>query len=119
MGAAFFIVPFINATVRSGTMEEKQLIFNSMLFNKAHLSVPSTKRGHKLGEEETIVTQAVRQVTNIKNRQTKAQDAAMETLEIKILEDNMLNDNALIFCLESGSINPNIAGLVANKLMAK
>ena len=35
MGAAFFIVPFINATVRSGTMEEKQLVFNSMLTDKS------------------------------------------------------------------------------------
>lgn len=31
MGAAFFIVPFVNATTRTGTKEEKELIFKSML----------------------------------------------------------------------------------------
>lgn len=35
MGAAFFIVPFVNAVTRSGTLEEKYLLFNAMLNHKA------------------------------------------------------------------------------------
>jgi hypothetical protein len=31
MGAAFFVIPFINAITRSGTIEEKNLVFSSML----------------------------------------------------------------------------------------
>ena len=34
-GATFYIVPFVNAITRSGTAEEKELIFNSMLKFKA------------------------------------------------------------------------------------
>ena len=34
-GFTFYIVPFVNAITRSGTLEEKELVFNSMLFHKA------------------------------------------------------------------------------------
>ena len=77
IGAAFYIVPFINAVTRSGTQEEKELLFNSMLTFKAFEIIPSTKRGCK-GQTEKLVEQAVRTVTNVKNRQTKLQTAAFD-----------------------------------------
>ena len=119
MGAAFFIAPFVNAMVRSGTQEEKELLFNSMLNFKAFIQVPSTKRGHTFGEMERIVDQAVRTCTNVKNRQTKAQDTGMELLEDLIESNNMMEHKVLLFLLEPGEIDRNIAGLVANKIMAK
>lgn len=119
MGAAFYIAPFVNAMVRSGSLEEKELLFNSMLKHKAFQQIPSTKRGHKLGEMETIVDQALRVATNVKNRQTKAQDAAMELIEHRIEEKNMMEHKVLLFLMEPGQIDRNIAGLCANKIMAK
>ena len=117
--AAFYIVPMINAIQRSGTIEEKELLFKAMLDHEAFEEVPSTKRGHKPGEMERIVDQAVRVSTNVKNRQTKAQDASMEFLEQKIEKDNLLSHKILLFTLDPGKIDPNIAGLIANKLAAK
>lgn len=117
--AAFYIVPMINAVQRSGTIEEKQLLFKSMLKFEAFKMINSNKRGHKLGEQERIVDQAVRTSTNVKNRQTRTQDAAMEILEQWIVEDNMLEHKALVFLLESGKIDKNIAGLIANKIANK
>ena len=90
-----------------------------MLNFKAFISVPSTKRGHAFGEMERIVDQAVRTCTNVKNRQTKAQDAGMELLEGLIESNNMMEHKVLLFLLEPGEIDRNIAGLVANKIMAK
>ena len=119
MGVAFYIAPFVNAMVRSGTREEKDLLFKSMLKFKAFNKILSNKRGHKLGEMERIVDQAIRTVTNVKNRQTRAQDAGIELLEDMIEKYNLLNDKVLLFLLEPGQIDRNIAGLVANKLMAK
>lgn len=119
MGAAFYIAPFVNAMVRSGTDEEKELLFSSMLNHKAFVKIPSTKRGHKLGEEERLVDQAVRTCTNVKNRQTRAQDAGLEFLEKMIVEKNLLNNKVLLFLLEPGQVDKNIAGLIANKFMAK
>lgn len=120
MGASFFIVPFVNAIVRSGTLEEKDLIFRSMLEHKAFEMIPSNKRGHKQGEMERVVDQAMRTITNVKNRQTRAQDAGMEMLEGLIERDNMMDAHkVLLFLLEPGQIDKNIAGLCANKIMAK
>lgn len=119
IGAAFYIAPFVNAMVRSGTQEEKELLFQSMLTFKAFEVLPSTKRGHKPGETETLVEQALRVATNVKNRQTRAQDEGLEFLENMIEEQNLLEHKVLLFLLEPGQIDRNIAGLIANKFMAK
>ena len=119
MGAAFYIAPFVNAICRSGTLEEKELIFKSMLTHEAFKEILSTKRGHKLGEMEKVVDQALRVATNVKNRQTKAQDAGLEFLEHMIEDNNMLSHKALVFLLEPGQVDAAVRGLVANKFMAK
>lgn len=119
IGAAFFIVPFVNAIVRSGTLDEKELIFESMLKYKAFEMIPSNKRGHKLGDQERKVDQAIRTCTNVKNRQTRAEEAGLEHLDYLILERNMMQHKVLLFLLEPGEVDRNIAGLIANKFMAK
>lgn len=118
-GFTFYVVPFVNAITRSGTLEEKELIFNSMLKFKAFQQIPSNKRGHKLGEMERLVDQAVRTCTNVKNRQGRAEDAGLELVEHLIKDNNMMEHKVLLFLLEPGQIKPEIRGLIANKLMAK
>ena len=118
-GAAFYIAPLVNAIVRSGTQEEKELVFQSMLTMCANLQIPSTKRGHKPGEMETILAAALRTCTNVKNHQTKAEKAGLELLEKRIENENMLDHKVLLFKMEPGQIHPNIAGLVANRIMGK
>lgn len=119
MGSAFFIAPLVNAIVRSGEMDEKELVFNSMLKFKAFEMIPSNKRGHKFGEMEQLVEQAMRTCTNVKNRQTRAEEAGMAKLEELIAGRGLLKHKVLLFLLEPGEIDKNIAGLVANKLAAK
>ena len=118
-GATFYIVPLVNAITRSGTLEEKELIFDSMLKFKAFKQIPSNKRGHKQGETERLVDQAIRTCTNVKNRQTRAEEAGIELVEHLIKENNMMDHKVLLFQLEPGQIKAEIRGLVANKLMAK
>lgn len=118
MGAAFYIVPFVNAIVRSGTKEEKDLIFRSMLSYEAFKIIPSTKRGCK-GQTEKLVEQAIRTAVNVKARQTRDQDKAVELLEKRVQSDNMMDHSVLLFLLNQGEIASGLAGLVANKMMAK
>lgn len=118
-GVAFYVAPYVNAAVRSGTQEEKEIIFQSMLNFKAFEKIPSNKRGHRPGEMEQLYVQAIRTATNVKNRQTRAQDAGMALLEKMIEEQNLLSHKVLLFLLEPGQIDKNIAGLIANKFMAK
>lgn len=116
MGAAFFIAPFVNAMVRSGTVDEQLLLFNSMLKFKAFEKVLSNKRGHKLGETEDLIDQVLRTCTNVKNRQERAVTAGMALLTSRIEKDALLDNAVLLFLLSPGEIDKNIAGLVANKL---
>ena len=118
-GFTFYVVPFVNAINRSGTMEEKELIFNSMLKFKAFKEIPSNKRGHKLGETERLVDQAVRTCTNVKNRQTRDEEKGLELVEHLIKDYNMMDHKVLLFLLKPGDIKAEIRGLIANKLMAK
>lgn len=119
ISVAFYVAPYVNAIVRSGTLEEKQIVFRSMLNFEAYKKVPSTKRGHKIGEMESVLAQALRTCTNVKNRQTRAQDAGLALLENLIEKNNLLQHKVLLFLLEPGQIDRNIAGLIANKFMAK
>ena len=90
-----------------------------MLNHKAFEKIPSNKRGHRPGEMEQVYVQAARTATNVKNRQTRAQDAGLAFLEKMIEDYNLLDHKVLLFLLEPGQIDKNIAGLVANKFMAK
>lgn len=118
-GWTFYVCPMINAITRSGTIEEKQIIFESMLLFKAFEMIPSNKRGHKSGEMERRVDQALRTSTNVKNRQTKSEKLGMEKLESLIEKNDMLKHKVLLFTIKPQDIEPSIRGLVANKIMAK
>ena len=116
--AAFYIVPMINAVQRSGTIEEKEILFKSMLKYEAFEMIESTKRGCK-GQLERLVDQAVRMSTNVKNRQTRVQDESIEFLEKMIKDKGLLDHKVLLFTLEPGKVDKNVAGLIANKFAAK
>ena len=119
MGVAFYVAPYVNATIRMGTPEEKKIMFESMLDFKAYKEIPSTKRGCK-GQMEQVVEQAVRNCTNIKNRQTKARDTGFEVIQNIIKENNLLDNKVLIVQIPAAAhIEKNLTGLIANQLMAK
>jgi single-stranded-DNA-specific exonuclease len=116
---SFYIVPQINATIRMGDMEQKLMLFESMLDYRGLEQIPSTKRGCK-GQYETRVEQACRNCTNIKNKQTKARDASLNTIEQKIEDEKLLENKILVIKLEPElATNKNLTGLIANVLMAK
>ena len=119
MGIAFYIAPYVNATIRMGSLEEKQTMFKSMLEYEAYNKVPSTKRGCK-GQEEFIVEQAVRSCSNIKSRQTKARDTGVEYIENLIKNNNLLENKILLIQIpKEANIEKTLTGLIANQLMSK
>lgn len=119
IGIAFYIAPYVNATVRMGTLNEKYLLFKSMLETDAYIKIPSTKRGCS-GQMETIVEQACRNCTNIKNHQTKARDKNTEIIEKLIHDYNLLDNKILVIPLSKEyKVDKNLTGLIANQLMSK
>ena len=119
MGAAFYIVPFVNAMVRSGTQEEKDILFRAMLNHKAFEKTAEIKYNKPTGKEITVAERAISVCEAVKRRQTKIETDTMEFIEKKIKENNMMEHKVLLFLLEPGQVDRNVAGLVANKIMAK
>lgn len=118
-GVAFYIAPYVNAVTRIGTLEERILLFNSMLEWKADDLVPSTKRGCA-GQTERLVEQAVRTCNNIKNHQKKLKDENTFSIEQTILEQDLLKDKILIVQIpKEKSIHKGLTGLIANELANK
>ena len=117
-GIAFYVVPYINAMTRSGTLEEKYLIFEAMLEWRADEMIPSTKRGFK-GTFEKRVEQAGRTCFNVKSRQKKNQDASLENIENIISELGLLENKILVVPTEQEEVDKNLAGLIANQLASK
>ncbi len=118
-GVAFYVAPYVNATVRMGTQEEKRIMFEAMLDFKAYDMVDSTKRGCK-GQKERLVDQAIRNCTNIKSRQTKARDNTLATIKQIIKQNNLLDHKILTVCIPKEIyIEKNLTGLIANQLMAE
>lgn len=118
-GVAFYIAPYINAVTRIGTLEERQLLFESMLEWKADDLIPSTKRGCS-GQTERLVEQAVRTCNNIKNHQKKLKDENTFSIEQTILEQDLLKDKVLIVQIpKNKSIHKGLTGLIANELANK
>lgn len=118
VAVAFYVAPFINAINRSGSYDEKILIFESMLDFRAYEMIPSTKRGCK-GQFETRAEQAGRTSTNVKNRQKRIQDEGLETIDKIIEEYNLLENKILIIPIPNGLVDKNLSGLIANQLAAK
>ncbi len=114
----FYIAPLINACIRVGTQEEKESMFKAFLELYAYQEEPSTKRGAKFGDIETVVDKAARQSTNIKNRQTKLRDDGMAKV-VELIELQELDSNKVIVVEAPASLDKNLSGLIANQVMYK
>lgn len=114
---AWYIAPYINAITRSGTQSEKQVVFESMIEFLAYKTIPSTKRGCA-GQFETRVEQAVRTCNNVKSRQTKIKDSAMDAVLQTIEDENLLENKILAIRLDPKyAADKNLTGLIANGLL--
>lgn len=116
---SFYIVPFINAINRSGTPEERLLVFESMLEYKAYEQIPSTKKGYK-GQFETRVEQAARTCKNVKSRQQKIKDTNTEMVEEDIVKNHLLKHTLIAVKLKKEqSADKNLLGLIATQIANK
>ena len=118
-GISFSVAPIINSITRIGTLDEKEMLFKSMLERFACTLIPSEKRGHK-GEPVQLVEEAYRIASNVRNRQNKIRDGKLAEL-LELIETNNLADNKILVVQDpvSNGDEKGITGLVANQLMSK
>lgn len=117
---AFFITPLINAVIRIGTQEEKELLFRA--FIEGDLVEQSSKRGAKPGDIEVVGEKAARIAGNCRSRQNKSRDKSIDLIKMKIQKEELNDNKILLIALndwESEQVNPNLTGLIAMELLAE
>lgn len=113
----FYIAPLINGMIRVGTAYEKEKLF--LAFLKPNEEVESTKRGAK-GTKETRAIQMARECGNAKSRQDKQKENILNSIEIKIANNNLLDHKILFIKLEEEDVFPaTLNGLIAMYLTQK
>lgn len=113
---AFYIVPLINAMIRVGTPEEKERVFIS--FIDGHRMVTSHKRGAN-GALEEVAVESARECTNARARQNRILEKAQDQIEIKIFNNNLLDNKILFIRLDEEDFPSELNGLLAMRFCAK
>lgn len=114
---AFYIVPMINAMIRVGTQDEKERLF--LAFIDGEKLVPSNKRGAQ-GTMERVAIESARECTNAKSRQDKIKEKIVDSLDIKIHKNGLLDNKILFVRLDDDDdFPPELNGLVAMQLASK
>lgn len=108
------IGPNINAIIRLGTQEQKNMIFKSLV--SPMLLVNSSKRGEE-DQEVPVYQEAVRLCKNAKKRQTTAVDRSIRIIEKELqIKDT---DRAIVYVDEDQELTFELSGLIANKLLSQ
>lgn len=114
---SFYIAPVINGVIRSGTEEDKKMVFRALWDQDCALKFSSVWRG--IERMEDLYNYAARLATNAKNRQDSAKKKSFEWLCGEVKENHDDDHNLLIVKIppnDAAKINPNITGLIAMEL---
>ena len=118
LDVAFYVCPLINAIIRVGTMDEKRILFTA--FTDPMCELQSTKRGAKDGDIELAYQQAARIAKNVKAKQDRLKDKALDLIDYKIQKDNLNENNIIIVELEEEDNIPNeLTGVLAQNIVSK
>ena len=108
---AFYIAPLINGVIRSGTPEEKKQFFEGFINCGTEDVIKSISRGRL--REETLYQYLARIAYNLKNRQNREKEKALESLYTLIAEKNLDANKVIIIKVDKIDLPQNITGLAA------
>ena len=112
----FYITPVLNAMIRIGDQDEKDLLFRA--FIETDEVFKYKKRGETEEVDESIYDRAARLCSNAKARQTK--EVTKEVAEVeRLISDKCLNKNKAIFANVTGILGETLTGLVAIRIAEK
>jgi single-stranded-DNA-specific exonuclease len=109
---AFYISPLLNALIRSGSYDDKQMMFRA--FIETDETFPYKKRGETQEVQEDIYTRIARLSTNLKAKQGREVDKSLDMLREKIKKYSWDQDK-IMFCNADG-VDWNYTGLVTIKI---
>lgn len=109
----FYITPILNALIRIGNGDEKELLFRA--FIETDEIFKYKKRGETEEVDEDIYTRVARLCGNAKSRQDKEVLKGVDEINNLIINDN-LDNNKVLFVNVSDILSETLTGLVAIKI---
>lgn len=112
LGISFYIAPLVNALIRLGTKEDKEIMLKAFLNSSEKAIIKIRGKGEI---EVSIQEQARRLCESYKRKQQKITSDYTEVLKQQINEFG-LNEYPVICCKADKSFEKTFIGLIANKL---
>ena len=112
----FYVTPILNAMIRVGSVEDKDLLFRA--FIETDEVFKYKKRGETEESDEDIYTRAARLCYNAKNRQGKDVQKGVDAIDEVIKEKEIYKDKVM-FINVSDILGETLTGLVAIKIAEK
>lgn len=112
LGISFYIAPLVNALIRLGTKEDKEIMLKAFLNSSEKAIIKIRGKGEV---EVSIQKQARRLCESYKRKQQKMTGDYTEVLKRQINEFG-LNEYPVICCKADKSFEKTFTGLIANKL---
>ena len=114
---AFYIVPLVNAMIRCGKQDEKQLLYKGFIEEYDEFDYKPKGKDTKVIKED-IYTRVARLCANTKSRQDKMRDKAVKEISEFIETNNKLNDKVLVINCNN-KYGRNLTGVIAMKIADK
>ena len=117
---AFYIAPLINAVIRFGSDEEKELLFEGFINYNSNTVIETEYRG--VIRKENYYDYVARIASNVRGRQNREKEKDMEFLSKRVEEDGLDQEQLLIVKISKDDevvIPHSITGLVAMELLKK
>lgn len=112
LGISFYIAPLVNALIRLGTKEDKEIMLKAFLNSSEKAIIKIRGKGEV---EVSVQEQARRLCESYKRKQQKMTGDYTEILKEQINEFG-LNEYPVICCKADKSFEKTFTGLIANKL---
>ena len=112
----FYVTPILNAMIRVGSTEDKDLLFRA--FIETDEVFKYKKRGETEESDEDIYTRAARLCYNAKNRQGKDVQKGVDAIDEVIKEKEIYKDKVM-FINVSDILGETLTGLAAIKIAEK
>jgi single-stranded-DNA-specific exonuclease len=122
IGIQFYIVPLINALIRTGDADEKELMFKAFLEQDEYFKYKPRRKSKDDPEseeiDESIYDRIARLCANAKGRQNKYKDKSLEQIS-EYIESKGINNNKIIVANVTDILTENLTGVVAIKVAEK
>lgn len=113
---SFYVTPMFNAVCRFGSLEEKEMLFKSLVDTYAEDEIENGTRGHK-GEFVPLAQEAIRLAANTKGRQDRRKNKLVEKIHTIVQEEDYIDHKVLVFGFDDFEEEYRaLSGLAANVL---